>query len=612
MTEKTPLGSWLEGTSRTCFRVWAPKAESVSVRLVAPEEKFLKMQPEGAGYHFAAVEGSLAGAKYFIELDGDRVPDPASRLQPEGVHGPSEVVNLQRQWTDLAWFGLPLRDYVIYELHVGTFTTEGTFDGVIQQLPYLKELGVNAIELMPISAFPGTRNWGYDGVFPFAVQASYGGPAGLQRLVEAAHQQQIAVVLDVVYNHLGPEGNYLPKFGPYFTDNYKTPWGSALNFDGPESNHVREYFIQTALQWFRDYHIDALRLDAVHAIRDFGAVPFMQELATRLHQEAERANRRFYLIAENDLNTPRFISPPHLGGYGLDAHWSDDFHHSLHVLLTGETRGYYIDFGGTSQLAKIFEQGCAYTGEYSRFRKQRHGNWPVLNSCKQFVVCIQNHDQTGNRAFGERLSKLTDFEGLKTGAATLLLSPFIPLLFMGEEFGEEAPFLYFIEHGDEQLVQAVRKGRREEFKDFYSGEKFLDPQSIEVFERSRLNLHLHRKTGRNQLLFNLYKKLIRLRQEIPAIRDAEKPSVKALGLNRDTVLAVSYQHEKGSAVLACNYSGEKAEVVVPWLNGKRWKNVMDTAAKEWDGPGSKVPSELTEEAGPLNLAPRSALLLVQN
>ena len=326
--------------------MWAPLAEQVEVRLVSPREELVPLQKGERGYFSAVVAGVEPGSLYFYRLNGQQdFPDPASRFQPQGVHGPSQVVDPRFPWDDGHWSGLPLRDYVIYELHVGTFTPEGTFDAVIPYLDELKELGLTALELMPVAQFPGGRNWGYDGVFPFAVQNSYGGPEGLKRLVNACHQRGLAVVLDVVYNHLGPEGNYLANYGPYFTERYRTPWGPALNFDGPDSDEVRRFFIDNALFWGSEYHIDALRLDALHAIVDLSPQPFVAELAATVHRARERWNRKFYLMAESDLNDVRLVRSPDLGGYGLDAHWNDDFHHALHTLLTGEQTGYYADFG---------------------------------------------------------------------------------------------------------------------------------------------------------------------------------------------------------------------------------------------------------------------------
>ena len=357
------LGAKYLGGKRCSFLVWAPKAKRVDVHIVSPHDFVEPLEPTSSGYFYGEVEGVFPGARYQYGINGvARWPDPASRFQPEGVHGPSEIASADFEWTDQAWRGLPLMDYVLYELHVGTFTTAGTFDGVIEQLDYLKELGVTAIELMPVAQFPGDRNWGYDGVYPFAVQASYGGPAGLKRLVDAAHAKNLAVVLDVVYNHLGPEGNYLEQYGNYFTDRYTTPWGRAINFDGDDSAAVRRFVVESALQWTTEFYIDALRLDAVHAIYDASETHILREIADTVHQHA--GSRLVHVIAESDLNDVRIIKSSEEGGYGFDAQWSDDFHHSLHALLTKERTGYYADFGDLHHLAKAYEEGFVYSGQF--------------------------------------------------------------------------------------------------------------------------------------------------------------------------------------------------------------------------------------------------------
>ncbi|HOK46685.1 MAG TPA: alpha-amylase family glycosyl hydrolase, partial [Bryobacteraceae bacterium] len=384
------IGSTPEGHNRCEFRVWAPRADSVDLHILAPSERIAPMEPEGAGYFSARLDGVAPGARYRYRLNGrlERA-DPASRFQPEGVNGPSGVVSRDFPWTDRGWAGIPLEEYIVYELHTGTFSREGTFAGIIPYLYEIKALGVTAIELMPVAQFPGGRNWGYDGVFPFAAQNTYGGPRGLMELVDACHARELAVVLDVVYNHLGPEGNYLGDFGPYFTDRYRTPWGDAINFDGPGSDEVRAYFISNALEWVTDFHIDALRVDAVHAIFDGSAYPFLQELADAVHQRAAELNRRIYVIAESDLNDARLIRSPELGGYGLDAEWADDFHHGLHTLLTGERESYYEDFGRLRDLETAFATAHVYDGRYSAYRKRRHCNSSAGLPPSKFVVCAQ-------------------------------------------------------------------------------------------------------------------------------------------------------------------------------------------------------------------------------
>src|SRR5947208_6693749 len=458
------------------------------------------MQQNPNGYHQVTVEKLPRGARYKYRLaTGKELPDPVSRYQPEGVHGPSEAVDPRFDWQDQHWLGLPIENYIIYELHAGTFTTEGTFEAAIRHLDDLVNIGITAVELMPVAQFPGTRNWGYDGVFPFAVQNSYGGPAGLKKLVNACHQRGLAAVLDVVYNHIGPEGNYLPQFGPYFTDRYKTPWGPALNFDDAYSDEVRHFFVSNALEWITEYHFDALRLDAVHAILDHSALNFLEELAERVHEQGTALNRRVYVIAESALNDTRIIRPSELGGYGLDAQWNDDFHHSLHTLLTKEHEGYYVDFGDFQHMAQAFSEGFVYSGHYSVNRGRRHGNSSRGVLSVKFVVFAQNHDQIGNRMLGERLSHLVSFEACKLASGLVLLSPFVPLLFMGDEYGEEAPFPFFVSFSDPALAAKVRGGRISDFASFEWAGRPPDPGDESTFESARLH-HELASSGRHRLL----------------------------------------------------------------------------------------------------------------
>lgn len=594
------LGANYEGEQQCSFVVWAPKVSKIEVHLLAPSERIVPLKSGPLGYHHAHVEGIEPGATYVYRLNGQvERPDPASRFQPSGVHGPSQIVEPEFAWTDQGWFGVPLRNYILYELHVGAFTPEGTFEAIIPQLPALKELGITAIELMPVAQFPGSRNWGYDGVFPFAVQNSYGGPSGLKRLINACHQAGLAVVLDVVYNHLGPEGNHLDEFGPYFADRYHIPWGAALNFDGEHSDEVRRFFIENALYWQTEFHIDALRLDAIQAIKDCSALPFLQELAEVSHRRAEKLNRRFYLIAESDLNDARVISPETMGGLGLDAQWSDDFHHCLHVLLTGEHSGYYADFGGVELLAKVLRHGFAYTGQYSRFRKRRHGNLPWLNSARQFVVCSQNHDQIGNRRDGERLSALTSFEALKLAAGTVLLSPFIPLLFMGEEYGESAPFQYVVSHTSPQLVEAVRQGRSKEFSEFGWQGEVPDPGAEATFQRCILNRELCRQADSHRILYGFYRELIRLRKESAAIAQSDMASLDVQAFERQAVLRLLYPAAFEPVFIVLCYSNQPVALALDAPAGF-WKKLLDSSAAGWGGPGSSLPDRV-KSAGQLEL-----------
>ncbi len=607
----TEIGAAYLGDNRCRFRVWAPTAQTVEVKLLSTPKRSIEMTPADKGYFEAVVDGVEPGTLYQYRLDGEKErPDPASRSQPQGVHGPSEVVDPAFDWQD-EWAGLPLAKYVIYEMHVGTFTPEGTFDAVIPHLKELTELGITAIEIMPVAQFPGTRNWGYDGVYPFAVQDSYGGAAGLKRLVQAAHQQDLAVILDVVYNHLGPDGNYLWDYGPYFTDAYKTPWGSAVNFDGAYSDEVRQFFIQNALYFLDEFHIDTLRLDAVHAMVDFSTIPFLQELASAVEAERPRLGRLTHLIAESDLNNPRLLRSPERGGYGLDAQWMDDFHHSLHTLLTGENAGYYQDYGALDDMAKTWGEGYDYSGQYSPFRKRRHGAPSCDIPADRFVVCAQNHDQIGNRAFGERLTQLVPFESLKLSAGLVLLSPYIPLLFMGEEYGETAPFLYFVSHEDPDLAKAVSEGRKSEFADFAWEGEIPDPQAEETFQRSKLQWNL-RNEGEHKALLDFYRELLSLRATVPSLANLSKDDQEVTLLKDKNVLFVRRWDGDDAVCIAFSFNDADVSVTLP-LPGGRWIKRLDAADSQWGGPGSEVP-ETVESRGSadVTLAPRACVVLTRD
>ncbi len=585
------IGAHYHDEGHAEFTVWAPFLDKVELKIILPEEKSLQMEKDTRGYWRTAVPDISPGTRYCYRLGQKRDrPDPASQFQPEGVHGPSQVVNHHAfHWEDAGWNAPALSQMAMYELHVGTFTPQGNFQAIIRRLPALRELGINAIELMPVAQFPGERNWGYDGVFPFAVQNSYGGPEGLKRLVNECHKAGIAVILDVVYNHLGPEGNYLRDFGPYFTDKYRTPWGMALNFDDADSNEVRNFFIENALHWFRDYHIDALRLDAIHGISDMSAVPFLQELAGNVK---ELCARKKNLIAESDLNDSRAIRKQNRGGIGLDAQWCDDFHHSLHTLLTGEQDGYYIDFGRMEHLAKSIKEGFVYSGEYSPYRRRNQGNSSKDLPADRFVLFSQNHDQIGNRAFGERLSALVPFESLKLAAGVVLLSPSVPLLFMGEEYGEDAPFLYFVSHSDRDLIEAVRKGRKEEFQSFaWKGEP-PDPQAVETFLKSKLRWENRRK-GNHKVLYNFYKHLLALRKEIAAFSDPDRKTLEIRESEKDKLLFMRRQKDKDEIFCSFNFSREDRTTELPLPEGT-WTKILDSSDRTWKGPGSLLPVKIKE------------------
>jgi maltooligosyltrehalose trehalohydrolase len=548
---------------------------------------------------------------YVYVLDGTAIPDPASRLQTQGVHGPSTVLSPAFDWRDQGWFGMPLQQYVIYELHVGTFTPAGTFEAIISHLDDLRDLGITAIEIMPVAQFPGGRNWGYDGVYPFAVQDSYGGPTGLKRLVNACHLKGLAVVLDVVYNHLGPEGNYMRDFGPYFTDWYRTPWGAAINFDGPDSDHVRGFFIENALYWITEFHIDALRLDAVHAILDHSSQHFLEQLAEAIQDRAEALNRRVFLIAESSDNDRRLITPREMGGYGMDAQWSDDFHHCVHTLLTGEQEGYYQDYGSVKQLAKSIKAGFVYSGEYSPYRRRRYGSPSGDLPAQRFVVCTQNHDQVGNRMLGERSSTLVSFERLKLAAGLLLLTPNIPLLFMGEEYGETAPFQYFISHTDLDLTEAVRAGRRKEFAAFtWQGEP-PDPQDEATFLACKLD-HSLRTQGKHKILWTLYQELLRLRQDRPALAQLRKDRLELQAFEKSKLLYVLHWSDTDEVALLFNFNDTPATVTVP-LSPGHWSTILESADARWNGKGSSIPTELTSDGEvTLDVPPTTFAVLGRN
>jgi maltooligosyltrehalose trehalohydrolase len=517
-----------DGSTR--WRVWAPKAGRVDLVLTDEGRRQVRpLEPEGRGYFGRTEANVLEGQRYAYRLDGGpERPDPASLWQPDGVHRPSAVVCPARfPWSDRDWKEVRREDLVFYELHVGTFTPEGTFEAIIPRLPGLRHLGITALELMPVAQFPGTRNWGYDGVHPYAAQNSYGGPRGLQRLVDACHAAGLAVFLDVVYNHLGPEGNYLAEFGPYFTDRYRTFWGAAFNYDGTGSDVVRDFVLDNARMWLAEFHVDGLRLDAVHAIFDSSPVHILRQIKEAADDVGRRAGRVVHVIAESDLNDVRLLLPPERGGHGLDAQWSDDFHHTVHAYLTREQHGYYQDFGKAQDLAKVLQETFLYAGEYSPFRGRRHGA-PVGDlSGDRFVVSIQNHDQVGNRALGERLGVLLQPPAQRLAVSLLLLSPHLPLIFMGEEYGEERPFLFFCSFEDTHLVRNVREGRRREFAAFAWQGEVPDPQSEETFAASRPSWAWPEGSPHAGLR-RLYADLLAARRSWPALRDFADRTVRLL------------------------------------------------------------------------------------
>jgi maltooligosyltrehalose trehalohydrolase len=530
--------------------VWAPEANVVEVDLGNTK---VPMDRSTTGWWFGVLPPGVRDYAFVVD-GGPPLPDPRSGWQPNGVHGRSRLVNHgEFQWTDQGWQAPPLSAAVVYELHIGTFTEEGTFDAAIRRIPYLLELGVTHVELMPVNEFPGDWGWGYDGVDLYAPQHAYGGPEGLKRLVDALHANGLAAILDVVYNHLGPSGNYLGQYGPYFTSSVQTPWGPAVNLGGSGSGEVRRFFIDNALMWLRDYHFDGLRLDAVHALVDASAVHFLEELAAAVKELEAELGRHLILIAESDLNDPRVIRSPEAGGYGFDAQWSDDFHHALHTVLTGERSGYYRDFGSLRHIAKALQDGFVYDGCHSEARGRVHGR-PLTGIPKNRLLgYLQTHDQIGNRARGERIAALAGFDRAKIGAALYLLGPFVPMIFQGEEWGASSPFQYFTKHEDEELGHKVSEGRRSEFAEFgWSPAEVPDPQDPATFHRSKLRWDdLHRAPHSEMLEW--YRELLRLRKQPPALRSAD------VRVSCDESTGAFAMDRRGIAVL-CNFGSEPLSV----------------------------------------------------
>ncbi|MBI4660757.1 MAG: malto-oligosyltrehalose trehalohydrolase [Verrucomicrobia bacterium] len=545
------------------FRVWAWWPRKVEVQ--AGHQRYA-MRRGRDGWWTAKVASARPGTDYGFVLDGQGpFPDPRSAWQPKGVHGLSRLVDHRSfRWSDGGIQAQPLASAVIYELHIGTFTPEGTFEAAIEHLDHLVQLGVTHVELMPVNAFNGSRGWGYDGVDLFAVHPAYGDPDALRRLVNACHARGLAVLLDVVYNHLGPSGNYLGKYAPYFNSRYPTPWGPAVNFDGPQSDEVRRFFCDNALFWLRDYHFDGLRLDAVHAILDTSAEPFLEQLRREVKTLGAQLGRHPVLIPESDLNDPRLLWPPERGGFGLDAQWSDDFHHALHTVLTGERSGYYQDFGNLADLSQALRAAYVYDGRYSVHRRRRHGRSAAGLSGHRFVGYLQNHDQVGNRARGERMSKLVGLGRLKIGAALVLTSPFIPMLFMGEEWGASSPFQFFTDYPEPDLARAVREGRRKEFASFgWKTKDVPDPQARATFERSKLNWAERSRAPHAELLA-WHRALIRLRGREPALTDGRLDLVQT----RFDEAALWFVIKRGPVTVACNLAHRRQAVPVPAAPGE--------------------------------------------
>lgn len=566
-------GAISDGNGKCRFSVWAPEKEKVMLRL---GKSAIPMEKNASGYFITEADNVSNGTKYFFQVDdSEELPDPCSYYQPDGVHEASAVVDHNEfQWTDGSWRGVSSSRLILYELHIGTFTDAGTFESAIEKLDHLVELGVTAIELMPVNQFPGNRNWGYDGVFPYAVQNSYGGPNGLKKFVDACHAKGLAAFVDVVYNHLGPEGNYLSKFGPYFTSQYKTPWGDAINFDGEWSDGVREYFANNALYWFKHFHLDGLRLDAVHMVFDNGAVHFWQYLNEKVKMLEQEVGRKLHMIAESDLNSPKIIDSTEGNGYGFTGQWLDDFHHALYVMLDRKGKERYYDFGSIHQLAKACKDGFVHSGEYVKFRKRKHGASSAGINGSKFVVFNLNHDQIGNRPDGKRLCLLVTDDALKVAAAAIMLSPYIPMLFMGEEYADRSPFYYFVSHSDKQLIEAVRNGRKEEFKEYGDFEP-PDAQSEKTFNESKLDWS-KRELKEHRIILEWHKKLISLRKEIPTLTNFNKNDLTVHVEQDSGLLMLRHDgNEQHYLVVAMNFSSEPLSFTLPSFKSN-WNKLLDS------------------------------------
>jgi len=567
------------------FRVWAPRANRVVVDVTGQR---YGLEAAAGGWWEAEVAQAGPGADYayFLDDDPQALPDPRSMAQPHGVHGKSRVVDHAAfAWTDAGWEAPPLKSGVVYELHIGTFTPEGTLDAAQAKLDSLRELGVTHVQLMPVNAFAGQHGWGYDGVDLFAVHEAYGGPEALKRFVDACHAKGLAVLLDVVYNHLGPAGNYLGKFGPYFTSSHHTPWGDAVNLEDAGSCEVRRFFCDNALMWLREYHFDGLRLDAVHAYMDRSAIHFMEQIAAEVRALEAQTGRSYAVVAESDLNDPRVVTAPEAGGYGIDAQWSDDFHHALFSVLTGERSGYYADFGTLGDLAKALGEVFVYDGRYSAYRDRVHGR-PVRGLPGwRFLGYAQNHDQVGNRAKGERLAQLSGLKRAKIAAALTMTAPFVPLIFQGEEWAASTPFQFFTDH-EPELGKVISEGRRKEFAAFgWDAAEVPDPQARETFERSKLQW-AERDAGAHAEMAAWYRELIALRRAMPELTDGDLTAVRARFSEEEQWLAM----ERGRCTVAFSLAERPVEIAAP--AGSTVRLASGTGAASMGGTLTLDPDEV--------------------
>jgi maltooligosyltrehalose trehalohydrolase len=611
-----PLGATVVGP-HTEFRVWAPRAKRVDV-LLANSGRLTRLDPEGDGVFAGAMEAP-EGTDYYYRLDGIVRPDPRSRHQPQGVHGPSRVVDPSRfEWTDAGWTSGPRESLVFYELHVGTFTPQGSFDAIVEKLPHLADLGITALELMPICEFPGARNWGYDGVFPFAPHSAYGGPDGLWRLVDACHRANVALFVDSVFNHLGPEGNCTAEFAPYFTTSYKTPWGSAFAFEGDRGAEVRRYVLDAARAWIRDYHVDGLRLDAVHTMFDASNEHIVQAIGTECRRLGAETGRRIWVVAESDLNDPKVVRPEALGAWNLDAQWSDDFHHALYAAVTGHNPAHLSDFGTLGDLAKAMTDGFVFDGRYSPHRGRYHGAPALDTSGERFVVFAQNHDQIANVSAGRRLSELVSFELEKSVAMILCFAPYLVLLFQGQEYGERAPFHYFTSHGDADLVERVRHARRAEYAAVVErhNRPFADPQDEATFAASKLRWE-SLDGDRERELFDLYRTLLSLRRQVACLGNCRRDLMRTTADDLERWL-VAERHDPGgsSAILCVNLSDCDRSVMLPYdvahypLRLSTLEPNRLTPASNPSALGPSPPKGVEAQEPALELRPWEAVLLV--
>jgi maltooligosyltrehalose trehalohydrolase len=576
------------------FILWAPKATSVKLILSQNNSCETILERDNEGYWKSIIRYCEVGSRYHYQIDEkELVPDPASLYQPEGILGDSELIKFSDFiWEDHGWQNSSPGKLIIYELHTGTFSPEGTFDGIISKLDYLKKLGVNAIELMPVAQYSGKRNWGYDGVFIYAVQNSYGGPQGLMNLVNKCHKEGIAVILDVVYNHHGPEGNDLGLFGPYMSDVHYTPWGKAFNFDGEGRHGVRNYFIQNALMWLRDFHIDGLRMDAVHAMHDSSEKHIIKEIAEVVADLNRETGRNHFLIGEVNLNDVKYTRPLIKGGFGLDAQWNDDFHHSLQVKSTGEKNGYYKDFTDPACFAKAYKEAFILKGQFSIFRNKNFGKPAGSTLADKFIVYSQNHDQVGNRRHGERNSNLVSHEMQKLIAASTLLSPYIPMIFMGEEYGEANPFLFFIDFQNQNLMNLIKKGRENEFKmlGYKVKDKNYDPGDISAFKRSTLNWDLLTNDNKSAALFVFYSKLIQIRRTHPAFELTDRRKMTIAEKNK-LIEIVRWKGRK-KILIILNFDKKSLKYSIE-ANNAKYHKIIDSAELCWGGKGSNSPDILS-------------------